>query len=77
MDLDSADCSVLLALLDAGVRPKVVQVEVSAHVPVPVPRGREGHTASPAEGSEQRSVRRWSSGCTCSPRAPLRSPLGL
>lgn len=36
IDLDSVDCSILLAVLDSGYRPLVVQIEINVEVPLPV-----------------------------------------
>merc|ERR1719352_374248 len=35
-DIDSYDCAVHLAVLDAGYRPKVIQVEVNPDIPYPI-----------------------------------------
>merc|ERR1719299_15764 len=35
-DIDSYDCAVHLAVMDAGYRPKVIEVEVNPDVPAPV-----------------------------------------
>jgi hypothetical protein len=38
-DIDSYDCAVHLAVLDAGYRPKVIEVEVNPDIPAPVTFG--------------------------------------
>merc|ERR1719453_352695 len=35
-DIDGYDCAVHLAVLDAGYRPKVIQVEVNPDIPYPI-----------------------------------------
>eukprot|EP00747_Dinoflagellata_sp_TGD_P201777 gnl/TRDRNA2_/TRDRNA2_75251_c0_seq1.p1 gnl/TRDRNA2_/TRDRNA2_75251_c0~~gnl/TRDRNA2_/TRDRNA2_75251_c0_seq1.p1 ORF type:complete len:379 (-),score=43.89 gnl/TRDRNA2_/TRDRNA2_75251_c0_seq1:18-1154(-) len=36
IDIDSHDCEILLAILDAGFRPKVIQMEVNVEIPLPL-----------------------------------------